>query len=52
MLKSHAVNLFILLNFANQGFRQRVDNGNPDAVKPAGDLITAVAEFTAGMQHG
>ena len=52
MLKSHAVNLFILFNFANQGFRQRVDNGNPDAVKPAGDLITAVAEFTAGMQHG
>ena len=31
---------------------QRVDDGDADAVQAAGDLVGAVVEFSAGVQHG
>ena len=31
---------------------QRIDDRHADAVQAAGDLVRAVVEFTAGVQHG
>ena len=35
-----------------QGGRQGVDHRDPDPVQAAGDLVPAVAELAAGVQHG
>lgn len=42
----------VLVHFHFQPFGQRVDDGKPDAVQAAGDLVSAAAELAACVQFG
>ena len=48
----HLVGFAVAIDGEPQVVRQRVDHRHADAMQAAGDLVRAVIELTAGMQHG
>ena len=46
------VDMPVLTDFDFEPVRQGVDDGGTDAVETAGDLVSATAELTAGMEDG
>ena len=46
-----AMHMTIAANFQFQVLGQRVDHGDTDPVKPAGDLVGIVVKLSARMQH-
>ena len=49
--KGHAVGFTVAAHFGQQAYRQGVDARNANPVQPAGNLIVALVEFAAGVQH-
>jgi hypothetical protein len=50
--EAHLVELAVAADLQLQRDRQRVDDGDADAVQAAGDLVGVLVELTAGMQLG
>jgi hypothetical protein len=48
----HRVPLAVAVDFDDELGRQRVDDGHPDAVETAGNLVAIAAELAAAMQLG
>ena len=52
VLKADVMLLVVTPDPHFEGFRERVDDGNTDAVQAAGDFVGVLVELTAGMQLG
>ena len=48
----NAINLAVFFDLDFHASAQSVDTGNTNSMKTAGDLITAIAKFTASVQDG
>src|SRR5581483_2904237 len=46
------IHLAVALDLDLQGFRERVDHGNADAVQAAGNFVGSFVEFAAGVKFG
>src|SRR5262249_56203421 len=52
VLKFHEMLLAVAPNAQAQPSGQRIDNGNADAMQPAGNLVRILIELSAGMKLG